>query len=72
MDAPVREQLIASNEKFRELAQAHSSYSQRLDSLLSKKYLSEEEKIEEVRLKKLKLRVKDEMELFQHQVHQMT
>jgi hypothetical protein len=42
MDAPVREQLIASNEEFRQLAAAHSNYSQRLDSLLSKKYLSEE------------------------------
>jgi len=64
MNAPVREQLMASNDEFRQLAAAHLTYSQRLDSLLSKKYLSEEEKIEEVRLKKLKLRVKDEMEQF--------
>jgi uncharacterized protein YdcH (DUF465 family) len=65
MNAPVREQLLASSDEFRKLAEEHSNYSQRLESLSSKKYLSEEEKVEEVRLKKLKLRLKDEMESFQ-------
>ena len=68
MDAPVREQLMASSEEFRRLADQHSQYSQRLESLVTKKYLSDEEKFEEVRLKKLKLRVKDEMESFQFRV----
>jgi uncharacterized protein YdcH (DUF465 family) len=68
MNAPVREQLLASSDEFRKLADEHSNYSQRLESLANKKYLSEEEKIEEVRLKKLKLRLKDEMELFQSRV----
>jgi uncharacterized protein len=68
MDAPVREQLMASSEEFRRLADEHSKYTQRLESLISKKYLSDEEKFEEVRLKKLKLRVKDEMESFQFRV----
>jgi uncharacterized protein YdcH (DUF465 family) len=72
MNAPVREQLLASNEEFRQLAAAHLNYSQRLDSLLGKKYLSEEEKFEEVRLKKLKLRVKDEMEQFSVRAQQMS
>jgi uncharacterized protein YdcH (DUF465 family) len=70
MNAPVREQLLASSEEFRKLADEHSNYSQRLESLISKRYLSEEEKIEEVRLKKLKLRLKDEMESFQARLHQ--
>ena len=59
----VREQLLASHDEFRRLAQEHALYSQRLDSLTEKRYLSEDEKVEEVRLKKLKLRIKDQMEL---------
>ena len=62
MAAQVREQLLASNDEFRRLASEHSQYAQQLDSLIQKKYLSEEEKIEEVRLKKLKLHLKDQME----------
>jgi uncharacterized protein YdcH (DUF465 family) len=62
MATQVRDQLLASNEEFRRLATEHSEYSQRLDSLIQKKYLSDDEKLEEVRLKKLKLRLKDQME----------
>lgn len=65
MNVPVREQLLASSDEFRKLADEHSNYSQRVESLSSKKYLSEEEQIEQVRLKKLKLRLKDEMEHFE-------
>jgi uncharacterized protein YdcH (DUF465 family) len=65
MNAPVREQLLASSDEFRKLADEHSNYSQRIESLANKRYLSEEEKIEEIRLKKLKLRLKDEMEAIQ-------
>ncbi len=62
MATQVRDQLLASNEQFRRLVDEHSQYSQRLESLINKKYLSEDEKIEDVRLKKLKLRLKDQME----------
>jgi uncharacterized protein YdcH (DUF465 family) len=62
MASQVRDVLLASNDEFRRLAQEHSQYSQRLDTLTQKRYLSDDEKVEEVRLKKLKLRLKDQME----------
>lgn len=62
MATQVRDQLLASNDEFRRLVDEHSQYSQRLENLIQKKYLSEDEKLEEVRLKKLKLRLKDQME----------
>jgi uncharacterized protein YdcH (DUF465 family) len=37
----------------------HNRYAQRLDELIQKPYLSAEEQLEEVRLKKLKLHAKD-------------
>ena len=67
MATQVRDQLLASNEVFRKLADEHSQDSQRLDALVTKRYLSEEEKLEEVRLKKLKLRLKDQMESLEQQ-----
>jgi len=41
------------------LTAEHRRYAQRLEELLQKPYLSEEEQLEEVRLKKLKLHAKD-------------
>ena len=61
----VREQLLAGHEEFRRLANEHTQHSQRLNSLIEKRYLSDDEKMEEVRLKKLKLRLKDQMENIQ-------
>ena len=53
--------LLATDEHFREIAGQHSKYDHLIHELESKHALSEEEQIEEVRLKKLKLRLKDEM-----------
>jgi len=63
----VREQLLASHEEFRRLAQEHNQYSQRLHSLIEKRYLTEDEKLEEVRIKKLKLRLKDQMQTIEQE-----
>ena len=62
-----RDQLLASHEEFQRLVQEHSQYSQRLETLTQKRYLTEDEKLEEVRLKKLKLRLKDQMQLLERQ-----
>ena len=62
-----RDQLFASHDEFRKLAQEHTLYEKRLDSLTEKRYLTDDEKLEEVRLKKLKLRLKDQMESIERQ-----
>jgi uncharacterized protein YdcH (DUF465 family) len=66
-----RDHLLASDEQFRKLAMEHSQYANRLESLTQKRYLTEDEKLEEVRLKKLKLRLKDQMESLERQFRQV-
>lgn len=65
-----KDQLIASHEEFRKLAHEHTQYEQRLDSLIHKRFLTDDEKLEEVRLKKLKLRLKDQMQSIERQYSQ--
>jgi hypothetical protein len=67
MASQVKDLLITQSEEFRKLLQEHSQYSQRLDALIQKRFLSDDEKLEEVRLKKLKLRLKDQMEFLEQQ-----
>jgi uncharacterized protein len=62
-----REQLLTSHNEFQRLVQEHTQYSQRLESLTEKRYLTDDEKLEEVRLKKLKLRLKDQMQSLEMQ-----
>jgi uncharacterized protein YdcH (DUF465 family) len=65
-----KDHLLASHDEFRRLATEHTQYAQRLDSLTQKRYLTEDEKMEEVRLKKLKLRLKDQMEMIEREFRQ--
>ena len=58
----IREQLMAGNVEYQRLRDEHTRYAHQLDQLEAKHYLTEQEKVEEVRLKKLKLHLKDEME----------
>jgi hypothetical protein len=64
-----REQLLTGHVEFQRLVQEHSQYSQRLESLTEKRYLTDDENLEEVRLKKLKLRLKDQMQSLELQVY---
>jgi hypothetical protein len=47
------------SEEIHRLHAEHRRYAQRLEELIQKPYLSEDEQLEEVRLKKLKLHAKD-------------
>jgi len=58
----IRGQLMAGNTEYQRLRDEHARYASELDQLSCKPHLSDQELVEEVRLKKLKLRVKDEME----------
>jgi uncharacterized protein YdcH (DUF465 family) len=66
----LKDQPLASSDAYRKLALEHSQYSQRLEALTQKRYLSEEEQLEEIRLKKLKLKLKDEMSSLERQFRQ--
>ena len=55
--------LMQTDEDFRRLVDQHSDYAHKLEELESRPHLSDQEQIEEVRLKKLKLNAKDQIEL---------
>jgi len=67
-----RENLLTGQDALQRLVQEHSQYSQRLESLTQKRFLTEDEKLEEVRLKKLKLRLKDQMQSLNQQFHRQS
>ena len=54
--------LMATDEEYRRLASEHSGYAKKLDELEALPHLSADDEVEEHRLKKLKLRLKDQME----------
>ena len=66
MERSLQEHLMATNEDFRRLASEHAGYARRLEELSARPYLSEQEQVEEIRLKKLKLRLKDQMQIMVH------
>lgn len=53
--------LMATSEEFRLLANQHAQFHKELEALEAKSHLTDEEQVEEHRLKKVKLRLKDQM-----------
>ncbi len=58
---PVRDELLKSNQVFRELVHQHQDFEQRLSELAHLTYPNDDEQLEEVTLKKKKLAIKDEI-----------
>ena len=58
----IREQLLTGDTELQRLAEEHSRYAAQLEQLTKTPYLSAEDLLLESNLKKMKLRVKDEME----------
>ena len=57
----LKEYLMHHNEEFRALAEKHAEYKRLIEAIESKPHLTPEDELEEHRLKKLKLHVKDQM-----------
>lgn len=57
----IKTHLMETDEHFRELALEHSKYDHLIEELEAKAMLTGEDEIEEHRLKKLKLHIKDQM-----------
>ena len=58
----IREHLMHGDAEFQKLAEEHARYSTQLEELTRTPYHSAEDLLREAELKKLKLRLKDEME----------
>ena len=57
-----RRALLASSESFRQLSTSHHALDNQLRQLALKAHLTDDEQLQEVKLKKEKLRLKDQME----------
>jgi len=53
--------LMATDDTFRRLAEQHAEYKKQIEQIEAKPRLTPEDEIEEHRLKKMKLRLKDQM-----------
>jgi uncharacterized protein YdcH (DUF465 family) len=53
--------LMATDQQFRALAEEHAQFHKQLETIEAKEHLTLDDEAEEIRLKKQKLRLKDEM-----------
>ena len=60
-DADLKAHLLATHEQFRTLAEQHAQLKKQIEAIESKPHVTGPDEIEEQRLKKFKLRVKDQM-----------
>ena len=69
-DEELKAHLLNTNEEFRTLAEQHAQLKRQIEAIEFKPHVTEEDELEEQRLKKLKLHVKDEMlEIIEHYKH---
>lgn len=66
----IRQSLLEHDPEFRRLAEEHTRCESQLEQLIKQPYLSSEDLTLEVTLKKMKLRLKDQMELMVARRHQ--
>ena len=64
-----RDVIFEADAEYQRLATKHQQYEAELQKLSRSPYLNSEDLLEEIRLKKLKLHVKDEMERVASQLH---
>ncbi len=61
--------IVMADAEYQRLLEKHQQYESELQKLSRSPYLNSEDLIEEIRLKKLKLQVKDQMERIAAKVH---
>jgi uncharacterized protein YdcH (DUF465 family) len=64
-----RDVIITTDAEYQRLAEKHQQYEAELQNLSRSPYLNSEDLLEEIRLKKMKLHVKDEMERLAARIH---
>jgi uncharacterized protein YdcH (DUF465 family) len=64
-----RDLVLEANAAYQRLAEQHEQYEVELHKISTSQFLSSEDLLEEIRLKKLKLHVKDEMKALAARLH---
>jgi uncharacterized protein YdcH (DUF465 family) len=64
-----RDVIFETDADYQRLAEKHQQYEAELQKLSQSPYLNSEDLIEEIKLKKMKLHVKDEMERLAARIH---
>ncbi len=60
-DEELKAHLLATNEQFRSLSEQHARLKEQIEEIEARPHVTEADELEEQRLKKLKLHLKDQM-----------